>query len=35
MENTLYPPVAEVLFQTKTFDKDEVIPIMNMEHNLP
>lgn len=28
----MYPPMAEVLFQTKTFGKDEVIPIMNKEH---
>lgn len=32
MENALYPPMAGVLFQTKTFRKDEVIPITNMEH---
>lgn len=27
----MYPPMAEVLFQTKTLGKDEVIPIMNIE----
>lgn len=31
MENVLYPPLAEVLFQTQTFGKDEVISVMNME----
>lgn len=32
VENTLYPSMTGMLFQTKTFRKDEVIPILNVDY---